>query len=341
VNNPGRFGAEMDTSGFIRGDLAVKPLVDAELLRLYNGSLNALLAPNGSNDSLTRGNHTPDTDAQAAAERVGVAQSFVADYIALGLPQALATDDTLHGLVAGQAADAVLHPYYDARSIDYAPTVPAQVANYVQRVRDDQVRFDPVQQLGSLFHSYRTALQDTIRPYVLTGRAAGQSPADGGRLDESNPLVASTVDRLTLTRAVLADRLANPPASPQPQPTPQPQPAPPAQPAPVSPAPTLPAATVTRARVIHAARAHGRTIRLTVGCATGTCRLTVTAVSGRRSVARAVRLRLRAGARRTVVLRLNAAGRRQLARHQRLRVTVKVAQAGRKRPLSVARVTVR
>jgi hypothetical protein len=346
VNNPGRFGSEMDTSGFIRGALAVRPLIETELLRLYNGSLNALLGPNGSADSLTRGNHTPDTDAQAAAERVGVAQSFVADYIGLGLPQALATDDTLHGLVAGQAADALLHPYYDANSIPYAPTVPAQVANYIQRVRDDQVRFDPVQQLGNLFHTYRDALQDAIRSYVVTGRATGQTPADGGRLDESNPLVASTVDRLMLTRAVLADRLANPPAAPQPQPQPVTPatpvtPAQPAQPAQPGPVPAAPAAKVSRARLIHRARAHGRTIRLTVGCKTGTCRLTVTAVSGRRSVARRVRVKLRAGARRTVVLHLNAAGRRQLARHKRLRVTVKVAQAGHKRPLSVARVTVR
>jgi hypothetical protein len=93
--------------------------------------------------------------------------------------------------------------------------------------------------------------------------------------------------------------------------------------------------------VIHAARAAGRAIRLTLGCQTGTCRLTVTAVSGRNSVARTQHVRLRAGARRTVVLHLNAAGRRLLARRGRLSVTVKVAQAGRPRPLAVARVTVR
>jgi hypothetical protein len=92
--------------------------------------------------------------------------------------------------------------------------------------------------------------------------------------------------------------------------------------------------------VIHPARAAGRTIRLTVGCQTGTCRITVSAASGRRAVARTQRVSLRAGTRRTVVLRLNASARRLLARRGRLGVTVKVTQAGRPRPLAVTRVTV-
>jgi hypothetical protein len=193
----------------------------------------------------------------------------------------------------------------------------------------------PFPALQTFLNRHRQDLQDAIAPYIKTGHGA----VDEGPLDEANPLIRSTLDRLELTRAVLQDGLDNP--APAPQPQPQPQPAPPAQAGPPAPAPAAPVATAARARVIHAARVSGRTIRLTLGCRTGTCRLTVTAVSGRRSVARAQRLTLRAGAHRTVVLRLNAAGRRQLARRGRLSVTVKVAQAGRTRPLSVARVTVR
>ena len=159
---------------------------------------------------------------------------------------------------------------------------------------------------------------------------------DAGPLDETSPLVQATLDRLALTQAVLQDGLDNPQAATATA-TGLARPARPGRPG---------AGAGARAGgdrhtgAPHPARARPRTHdpphrrlpeRHLPPDRHGT--------AGRRPVARPVRLTLRAGARRTIVLRLNAAGRRQLARHGRLGVTVKVALAGR--PLSVARVTVR
>jgi hypothetical protein len=312
-----------------RAEGFVTSLVENKLHDLQAGFYADLLAGGGQ---LTHG--TSDaTDVAAAAQRLGGAEKLVDSYVTLGLPQALATDDALHGLIAGDAANALAHPFFDDRTADPAATVPGQVASFFRLVQAEMPQTDPLTTLGILLNRHRQALQDAIAPYIKVQHGA----VDMGALDEGSPLVQSTLDRLALTRAVLDDQLAHPPAAPQP-PAAQPQPQPTAT---VTPAPTPRPTAAARARLIHRVRVQGRTIRLTVGCQSGTCRLTVTAASGRRSVTRTVRLTLRAGAHRTVALRLNAAGRRLLARRGRLGVTVEVAQAGRARPLSVARVTVR
>jgi hypothetical protein len=173
-------------------------------------------------------------------------------------------------------------------------------------------------------------------PYVKMGRAMGQTEADGGRLDQSNPLITSTLDRLELTRAVLEAHLSRTPAAtPTPTPTATPAQTPaapaPATPAPATPAPALAAPVVTaptaRARLVGAPRAQRGTIRLTVRCETGTCRIGAAATTGTRTLARQSALTLRAGTQRTITLRPNRAGRQLLARRGRLRVTVRVTLA--------------
>ena len=191
---------------------------------------------------------------------------------------------------------AAVHPTFDAHSAVPAPMVPAQVANFIRYWRDAEAVSPPEDTIGLHFLNHRTLLEQTLRPYVLSGRASGQSPADGGRLDESSPLVASTIDRLELTRAVLADHLNR-------------------QPAPRHaragahagsehagdagsgrrPAPPRPAAA--RARILRAPRAHGNAIRFSVRCLSGTCRIGTTVTAGRRTVARAGALTLRPGQR--------------------------------------------
>jgi hypothetical protein len=138
---------------------------------------------------------------------------------------------------------------------------------------------------------------------VKCGRAAGQNAADGGKLDEGNPLVTATLDRLALTRAVLEDHLAHPPAHEAPA-TPA-TPAVPNTPAPQS-TPVKPAAVNARARLIHRPTARRNAIRFTVACLTGTCRITTTVKPGRKTVA----LTLKAGKRRTVTIHVR--GRRKV-----------------------------
>jgi hypothetical protein len=258
------------------------------------------------------------------APRVQRALASVAD-------QGLASDDNLRGLVAGESGDALLHPYFDDRRAVLADTVPDQLANLIKFVLADGVpQSDPFEALRIQFRRHSGALADAIGTFVKTGRAYGQDAADGGRLDEGSPLVASTIDRLELSRAVLADRLAHPPAAgggdtPAPPPAgggvPAPQPAPGANPVP--PAPPLRAAAA-RARVIRAPAVKRRAIAFTVGCVSGACRLTTTVTSGRTTVGRVPALTLAADGRRTVTVRLNAAGRRLLARRRRLAVTVTI-----------------
>jgi hypothetical protein len=339
VTHGARFPENLDTSGFNRAIAAVTPLVDARLTELANGSLEDFVTQDGT---LTRGNSRA-TDVQAAAERVGAATALFNGYVALGLPQALATDDKLHGVVAGEASDALLHPYFDSRSAVPAATVPGQVANYLKFVKGSAG--DPIDALGIHFLHHRLFLEQTIRSYVVRGRALGQEPSDGGRLDESSPLVAATIDRLELTRAVLADHLSRPAPSGGTQPAGDPSPLPqsgsdPAAPG-GTPAPAPRPAAASRARIVTAPRARAGAIRVTVSCLSGTCAVGASATAGGRTVGRAPALTLRAGAQRVVIVRLTSAGRRQLARHGRLRVTVRITLAGTTRPLAVTPLTLR
>ena len=322
-----------DESGFARAAADIGPLVDARLRELQVKSFKDLLV---DEKTLTLGDGRA-SNVEAAAERVEGAQALLKGYVTLGLPQALATDDTLRGLVAGDAANALLRPNRDDHRAVPAGTVGGQLVEWVKfHLARGIPQSDPLVGLGSRFSEHSAALEFLIGTYVKTGRAPGQSAADGGRLDESSPLVSSTLDRLELSRAVLADYLAHPqtPASP------------PASGGGASPAaPSGSAAPQTRpaparARLIRAPRARRNTITFTVGCLSGTCRITTAVTAGRRSVARST-LSIKAGARRTVTVRVNAAGRRLLARRGRLAVTVRISLAGTARPLASTRVTLR
>jgi hypothetical protein len=339
-----------DQSGFAAGVAAVTPRIQTRFGELRDGILGNWLAEDGS---LTSGNGTQATNARAAAERVGGAQTLVNGYVTLGFPQALATDDTLRSLVAGDRANALARPILDHRRAEPASNVPDQVAAFVRFLQPLHPVADPVDTLGYAFATHRRALESSIAPYVRTGRAAGQSATDGGRLDQSSPLVASTIDRLELSRAVLAEHL-NPPAqarTPTPTPTSTPTPivsaggeatAPPAATPPAAaPAPAVTTPAPARGRIIRAPRARGRAITLTVGCATGSCRIATALTAGSRSVGRAAPVSIAAGAQQTITVRLNAAGRRQLARNGRLRVTVRITLAGNSRPLTQTSLTLR
>ena len=321
-----------DNSGFTKTANDLRPLVIARLHELQYGSTAALL---GAGSKLSRGGGTPETDVQAAAERVGGADALLRGYVTLGLPQALATDDGLRGLVSGDDADALLHPSFDDKRAAVAPAVPEQLVNLINYQLENGVpAADPVVALGIMFSRHRDALANAIGAYVKNGRAVGQDAADGGKLDEGNPLVTSTLDRLELTRAVLEDHLAHPPVHDTPPATPATPAAPTAPTTPAAPAQSTPAKPAAkpapaRARLVRRPAARGKAIRFTVACLSGTCQITTTVKAGRKSVAHP--LTLKAGKRRTVTIRVK----------RRQTVTVTIRLAGTTRPLATKRLKIR
>ncbi len=325
-------GGTRDTSGFAAGVAAVTPRIQTRLRELRAEILDNWLADDGS---LTSGKGTQATNARAAAERVGGAQTLLNGYVALGLPQAVATDDTLRGLVAGDRRNALAHPIGDDGRAEPASNVPDQVAAFIRFLQPRQPVGDVLVDLGIRFEDHRRALEASITPFVREGRAAGQSSTDGGRLDQTSPVVSSTIDRLELSRAVLAEHLDPPAPAPTATPTPvAPAASPPAASPPASappaagPAPVVTAPAPARARIVRAPRVRGQAITFTVRCETGTCSVATALTAGRRSVGRAATVSIAAGRQRTFTVRLNAAGRRQLARSGRLRVTTRITLAG-------------
>ncbi|WP_028062941.1 hypothetical protein [Solirubrobacter soli] len=314
----------------------VTPLVEHELETLRTGVYDDLLSDNGN---LTQGAGVAD-----AARRLEGAERLLDGYVTLGLPQALATDDRLRSLVAGEDANPLAHPFSDARTTAPADDVPGQVASFFHYVAEADPASDPLGTLSVLLNRRRVALQDAIAPYIERGRANGQDPADGGGLSQANPLVSSTLDRLVLTKAVLADDIARRGSGGTGDPTPQPQPTPtpaPATPAPATPTttPTQTPAVATRVQLVRAPRARGRAITFTLRCVSGTCRPAATLSAGRRTVGRARAFSLAPGATRTVTVRLDARGRRLLARRHRLSVTVRITTGNAL--VATRRVTVR
>ena len=305
----------------------VTPLIDTELRDLQRRSLAGLLASDGS---LTQGQGQASNVA-AAAQRLAGAQNLVHGYITLGFPQALATDDALRSLVAGESSNILANPYGDRYpQPEPAANLSGQVASFFRLVAMVNPPQDPLDRLSVLLNAHRVGIERAVEPHVKTGRAPGQDPANGGRISQLNPLVSSTIDRLELTRDVLADSLV-----PRPTPTPAPTPdaaSPAAQPqgAAASPpaASSVTPASAARGRLIRAPRLRGRTVTLTVGCVTGTCRFVATAKAGRRTVTR--RFTLAAGRRRTVSLRVPTTRSRTIA----VRVTI----AGTPRPLTTRNI---
>ena len=164
--------APENTSGFAAGVAAVTPRIQARFRELRAEILDNWPADDGS---LTSGKGTQATNARAAAERVGGAQTLLNGYVALGLPQAIATDDTLRGLVAGDRRNALARPIGDDGRAEPASNVPDQVAAFIRFLQPRQPVGDVLVSLGLRFEDHRRALEASITPFVREGRAAGQS----------------------------------------------------------------------------------------------------------------------------------------------------------------------
>ncbi len=185
------------------------PILSNQLTGIQQGIYSALLS-NGS--TLTQGT-SEQTDVAAAAQRLDGADTLLSDYVRLGFPQALASDDSLQNLVNGAESDVFAYPGVNAFGDTTLPGVPAQLVQYLEAARSAQAGFDPA---SAVKHSFIPAVTDranaliaALGSYVRNGRASGQanSAAAGGALAEDSPLVSSTLDRLNLSADVLADTL--------------------------------------------------------------------------------------------------------------------------------------
>lgn len=79
------------------------------------------------------------TNAQQAALRLDGANELLDGYVSLGLPQALASDDTLQGLVSGTNSDTFAPAGGAFAGTARAGNIPAQVVNlYQAAINDDQ-----------------------------------------------------------------------------------------------------------------------------------------------------------------------------------------------------------
>jgi hypothetical protein len=177
-----------------------------------------------SNSSTLTSGTSAATDVQSAATRLAGANAVMNGYISLGLPQALASDDTLRSLVSGANADAFARtdPNLNLWNVAYAGAVPDQVVNFYKAALAAMPGFDPADFVADLVSLRATALQNAIRPHIVPGVAAPQANAkakllakdivtapSSGTTAEVNPLLGPTLDRLAETRSGLADTLAN------------------------------------------------------------------------------------------------------------------------------------
>lgn len=192
------------------------PTTAGELTSVQQGIYNAVLS-NGS--TLTHGTSAA-TDVASAAQRLEGADTLLDDYVRLGFPQALASDDSLQSLINGAQSDVFAYPGINAFGTTTLPNVTAQLVQYYEAARSLPAVYDPASSLSGTFEravrARANALISQLGSYVRTGRASGQdsSPAGGGPLAEASPLVSSTLDRLNLSEDVLADTLngtINPP----------------------------------------------------------------------------------------------------------------------------------
>ena len=141
--------------------------MEDELETLRTGVYDDLLS--GDNGGLTASSGVAD-----AAKRLEGAERLLDGYITLGLPQALATDDRLRSLVAGETANPLAHPFGDARTT--APgDVPRQVASFFHYVAEAKPASDPLGTLTLLLNRRRVALQDAIPPTSSAGEPTGRT----------------------------------------------------------------------------------------------------------------------------------------------------------------------
>jgi hypothetical protein len=165
-------------------------------------------------------------DVHAAADRAAGAGALLNGYISLGLPQALASDDVLNGLVSGTGSDPLTTPDANGcnlKGVGAGGTLEAEVINYLQAAsvkvgRGAPSDRDPGQCISLLVQDRVAALSPAIAGHIIpsagsgaAARAAQAQPAATAStmFAEANPLIAPTLDRIVDTQAALTEEMAN------------------------------------------------------------------------------------------------------------------------------------
>ncbi len=194
---------------------------------LQQGIYNQILS---GGSTLTSGT-SPATDVESAATRLAGANALLGGYISLGLPQALASDDALHSLVAGVKADTFDPASGGLPGTSPANDLPDQVVNLYKAALADitpspSATTDPADVVANLVDQRAVQLGNTIKAHIV-------APAQGGALQahvrlsagiaaaqttsavfaEENPYIGPTLDRLDETALVLNDVMNNAPAT--------------------------------------------------------------------------------------------------------------------------------
>jgi hypothetical protein len=206
---------------------AVTNAVAAELRMLRKNVYEDII---GAGQGLTAGDSLA-TNVQQAAMRLDGANELLDGYVSLGLPQALASDDTLQDLIAGTNSDTFAPTSGGLGDTVPAGTVPAQIVNFYEAaINNDSATIlpvkDPADLAASLVDQRASQLAAAINAHIVA--SAGQTDALKGHvrlspdittgqtvstmLAEENPYIGPTLDRLDLTAAVLQNQTTDSPA---------------------------------------------------------------------------------------------------------------------------------
>ena len=201
---------------------AAQSAVEGELSNLRRAVYTQIISGGGG---LTAGD-SQATNVQQAATRLDGANELLDGYVSLGLPQALASDDVLQGLVSGTNSDTFAPASGGLAGTARAANVPAQVLNlYEAAINDDPTNSvlsvtDPANVAASLVDQRASQLASAINAHIVsTGGQAAAALSGHVRLSaalvapqttsavftEENPYIGPTLDRLDETGLVLND----------------------------------------------------------------------------------------------------------------------------------------
>jgi hypothetical protein len=188
---------------------AVEPAVNTVLGGLQRGVYNDMLSALQTNDGGVRD----------AAERWGGASALLNGYVSLGLPQSLATDDTLRGLIDGTGANPFTPSNISGTpllQVAPAPEGTALLQNVYKAALNQMPSADPIGDIGLMVDNRAInlfyALHADIVPSAQNGArataarlgsaaAAQASPARS----QANALISPALDRLNAEDASLTD----------------------------------------------------------------------------------------------------------------------------------------